>query len=99
MTASLLLAVVIAWSAPTHRINGDPVSPEEVSGYEVRVECNEEYEYFMTTEVVYSLPESYSSCSLEVAAYDSYGIYSRYRKLVPSQTGNKPEAPTQGGFR
>lgn len=107
MFTTFLLSTLVMWSAPTERVNGDKLTPEEIGGYEFRWknESTGIYEYIIIrdrTAVSYELPDELDGrCIWELAVYDSNGIYSDYvhcrdiERVDPTPI----RAPKRGGIR
>lgn len=83
-----LRSVSLYWSAPSHRINGEDITIEDLGGYEVRYRKLDESGY---TRVVIEDPliEQYHIDALteadyvfEVAAFDKDGLYSDFVTAV-----------------
>jgi hypothetical protein len=97
MMIEALIVVMLSWSPPTERVNGNSMAPDEIGGYEIRVECQDEpAESLQTQDVAYEieLPDP-GACEFYVATYDTDGIYSDFVKAVSPTL----KAPTRGGIR
>lgn len=95
----ILLTVVLSWSAPTERENGDPLPANQIAEYEVKAECGSStVELFSNIEdLTYTLPVDYGYCKLSVRVSDHQGLWSRWSKSV--EPNDTIQAPTSGGFR
>lgn len=96
--------VTLAWDRPVERVNGDPLSFEEIGGYEVRGNCNnrgwvhfilppEALEYTLDPDVFYGM------CDVQVAVFDTNGLYSEFVSPVNNPFLIKLDKPKTGGFR
>lgn len=90
-------AVILSWSAPDERVNGQAMSADEIGGYEIRVECPDKSPQTFSTEgLIYEfMNEEMKECNFFVAVYDTDGIYSDFIEATSSNI----EAPTRGGIR
>jgi hypothetical protein len=77
-------SIVIYWSAPTERANGDPMSRDEIGGYEIRYRSESENS-FKTILIQDTAVNQYTldnikldSTRVEVAVFDTDGIYSDF---------------------
>ncbi|MDQ2076190.1 hypothetical protein [Marinimicrobium sp. ABcell2] len=80
--------VVLMWSPPTERENGDYLEDTELGGYEIRFRksIDEDYEVIRiedgyTTE--YEFLELDGEFEFEIAAYDTSGLYSVFVAIEP----------------
>ena len=92
-----LIVVMLSWSPPTERVNGNSMAPDEIGGYEIRVECPDvPTESLQTQDVAYEIEVTDpGACEFYVATYDTDGIYSDFIKAVSPTL----KAPTRGGIR
>ena len=80
--------VLLLWQAPIQRENGDPISINEIGGYEVRYRKKGQTDF---TYIQYenNQADSHTFESLEglyefqVAVYDVNGLYSQFLNLTP----------------
>lgn len=97
---ALLTAVAVAWAPPTERENGDSLTSEELSSYEIGVKCTGQSEEtipgIVSTE--YNLPARFAGCSVRVKVYDVDGLSSGWSDPIELK---KPTitAPRRGGVR
>lgn len=81
--------VLLEWRMPDHRENGDYLEDHEIGGYELRFRAAGEREYQRLTindglVTSYSLPlQDLSDYTIEIATFDTDGLYSRYVALTP----------------
>ncbi|WP_081640140.1 hypothetical protein [Simiduia agarivorans] len=80
--------VLIMWAPPSHRENGDQLTPSEIGGYEVRFREYEAptYTYLLQKPnagdaILINYLEGYYE--FEVAAFDTNGLYSRFVPVTP----------------
>ena len=76
-------SVTIQWSHPTQRENGAYLELHEIGGYEIRVRTsgNSSYTTYRitgNTTTSYTLPAYNSDTSVEIAVFDTAGIYSSF---------------------
>jgi hypothetical protein len=81
--------VKISWAHPTFRENGNYLELDEIAGYELRIKktANENAIYLViegnnTTE--YTLTELTSSSTVDLAVYDTNGLYSDFIAMYPN---------------
>jgi hypothetical protein len=80
--------VLLSWTLPSQRENGEPLQVEEISGYELRYKQNQEEE-FTTVKIEGGYVNSYyfnhleGKVEFEIAAYDTNGLYSRFMPIRP----------------
>ena len=91
--------LVITWQEPTHRVNGDSVTSDDIAGYEVRANCGDDYQYFIVEKNEFNTAGLIGTCSIEVAAIDKYGIYSKYSDKITVNLNDRIQAPMRGGIR
>jgi hypothetical protein len=92
-------SAVLQWSAPTQRENGEPLTVDELGGYEIRVYLQDDPDYKTivipdgqaTGFRVNDLPSG--THSFRIAAYDISGLYSNFVSITHSQSG-PPGAPS-----
>lgn len=77
-------SVMLYWSAPQQRSNGDPMTVNDIGGYEIRYR-NAKSPYFKTVLIRDPATEQYRLNSvvldnlvIEVAVFDNNGIYSDF---------------------
>lgn len=97
MLLNIIAAVTLSWTAPVERVNGQPMSVDEIGGYEIRVECPDKSpEVFTTDGLIYEFMDGeMKECDFYIAVYDTDGLYSDFVKAVTPTI----RAPTRGGFR
>lgn len=77
-------SVMLYWSAPQERVNGDVMDRDEIGGYEIRyrTEGSNQYETILITDASieqYKVSGIIPSRTIfEVAVYDTDGIYSNF---------------------
>lgn len=77
--------IMLYWTEPTERANGDPLSSDEIGGYEIRYKQASEDSYSsyivsgneVTQLLLENIPNP-ASQTIEVAVFDTDGIYSDY---------------------
>ncbi len=81
--------VIVYWSTPTQRVNGDVISEDDIAGYEIRYKATDEEEYRYTIindankdQSVLTGIVAGKAYTFEVAAIDTYGIYSKYALAI-----------------
>lgn len=80
--------VLLKWSVPSARENGDQLDTEEIGGYELRYKVKEDDNY--TSVIVeggyvnnYYFNHLEGNLTFEIAAYDTNGLYSRFVEIQP----------------
>lgn len=80
--------VVIYWSVPTHRENGDRLDITEIGGYELRYKLKSSPEY-TTLDIDSGYTDTYyfdylqGDYEFELATYDTDGLYSEFVRVNP----------------
>lgn len=95
-------SVVLNWAAPTERNNGEPLTVDELGGYELRYQLAGTADQLTvivpdgkaTTYRVDGLPGG--SHVFEIAAYDTNGLYSEFVSIGYNQP-SKPGGPGNVG--
>lgn len=81
-------AVVLMWTPPTERENGEPLYDTELGGYEIRYRQPDQ-EAYETITIENRLAEFYEFHDLvgtyyfQIAAYDTDGLYSEFVNIRP----------------
>lgn len=80
--------VLMKWSVPSKRENGEQLEPNEIGGYELRYKPSNGVDY--TTVVIdgghvdsYYFNHLEGDLEFEIAAYDTNGLYSRFVPIQP----------------
>lgn len=80
--------VVIYWSVPTHRENGDYLDISEIGGYELRYKLKSSTEYTIV-DIDSGFTDTYyfdylqGDFEFELATYDTDGLYSEFVRVNP----------------
>jgi hypothetical protein len=80
--------VVIYWSVPTHRENGDYLDITEIGGYELRYKLKSSSS-FTKVDIASGYTDTYyfnylqGDFEFELATYDTDGLYSEFVKVSP----------------
>jgi hypothetical protein len=83
------MTITLTWSHPTARENGDPLGIEEIGGYEIRYKLptDTQFTYIQipgNTTTIYMAPRiTMDTALIEIAAYDTNGLYSRFVEVKP----------------
>ena len=79
--------VLLSWSHPNSRVNGDYLELDEIGGYEIRYQISDQGDYVyldldsLATQLpLNGLPEN---ANFEIAIYDTQGLYSDFVPLGP----------------
>lgn len=96
--------ITLSWDAPVERVNGALLSPDEIGGYEVRGQCNDRGWSIIilpADALQYSIDKKvfYGMCDMQVAVFDTDGLYSDYVSPVDNPFLIKLDKPEGGGFR
>jgi len=79
--------VVLRWTVPSERANGEHLDRDEMGGYEVRYRESPEYDFtsiFLEDGGVDELyMEANGDYEFQIAAYDINGLYSGFVELIP----------------
>ena len=77
----------LSWAIPTKRANGDVLHIDEIGGYEIYTECEQQQlevivinDPSQTVHVVTGLPGSL--CDFAIASYDTDGLYSQWSNTI-----------------
>lgn len=80
--------VLLAWTVPSVRENGDELIVEEIGGYEIRYKSDQDTD-FTSVKIDGGYVNSYyfnyleGHFQFEIAAYDTSGLYSRFVTITP----------------
>ena len=80
--------VLLAWTVPSVRENGDELVVEEIGGYEIRYKSDKDTD-FTSVKIDDGYVNSYyfnhleGHLQFEIAAYDTSGLYSRFVEITP----------------
>lgn len=80
--------VLLAWTVPSVRENGDELIVEEIGGYEIRYKSDQDTD-FTSVKIDDGYVNSYyfnhleGHFQFEIAAYDTSGLYSRFVTITP----------------
>lgn len=83
-------SLVLVWSPPTERENGEPLYDTELGGYKIRFRHIDQEDYETIT-IENSLAEFYEFDNLvgtyyfQIAAYDTDGLYSKFVNIRPME--------------
>lgn len=102
-SASAQTTGTLSWTPPTERENGDPMPPEEIGGYELRVVAPDG----STDTIVINDPAAtgYDLSGLQhgdytfmIAVYDTNGLYSEFVEITADVTTVRPAPPVDLRF-
>jgi hypothetical protein len=95
-TAQADQSVVLGWTAPVERENGEPIAVSELGGYEIRYVVDGANKTIVVpdgTATSYTLTGAPDGAiEFTIAAYDSDGLYSRFVSLSYAQP-SRPGSP------
>jgi len=83
--------LVLRWSVPSHRVNGEHLNRDDVGGYEIRYRESPESDFTYISvadggEREFVLDEDLSdNYEFQIATYDVDGLYSSFVSLVPHE--------------
>jgi len=79
--------VVLRWSVPSERVNGEYLDRDELGGYEIRYRGSSESDFTIISLEDGGLDEYYLAADgdyeFQIAAYDVNGLYSGFVELTP----------------
>lgn len=81
-------SVVLMWSRPEQRENGDYLEGDEIGGYEIRYRTSEQDDYEIITiddgwQVTYEFTDLVGPVQFQISAYDRDGLYSKFVDIRP----------------
>ncbi|TCS40307.1 hypothetical protein [Reinekea marinisedimentorum] len=82
---------MLYWSAPTERANGESMSSSDIGGYEIRYKLSSDDSYTVTvvsgnetTQLLLEDIANPTEQTIEMAVFDTEGIYSDYVEATTS---------------
>ena len=95
-----VVSVELSWTIPTKRANGDSLPIDELGGYEIYTECEQQKlevivinDPAQTVHIVTGLPNGL--CDFAISSYDNTGLYSQWSNTIAVSAMPKvgPEKP------